>query len=61
MNSFYFNDKKIIKKKGDKLYFAGEATIYQYTGTVHGAYESGVQCATSIIESISNNSSDDTD
>lgn len=28
---------------GDRLFFAGEATLRQYPGTVHGAYASGVR------------------
>jgi len=34
---------------GDRLFFAGEATIKEYYATVHGAYLSGVREARRII------------
>ena len=38
----------------NKLFFAGEATIYQYLGTVHGAYSSGFSKAEEILASLGN-------
>ncbi|CAF0888908.1 unnamed protein product [Brachionus calyciflorus] len=38
----------------NKLFFAGEATIYQYLGTVHGAYSSGFSKAEEILASLRN-------
>lgn len=35
---------------GDVLFFAGEATVWDFPGTVHGAYLSGVRAAEAIID-----------
>ena len=35
----------------DKLFFAGEHTIFDYRGTVHGAYLSGIREAKKIVKS----------
>lgn len=34
----------------ERLMFAGEHTIYQYGGTIHGAYMSGLRAAEQIVE-----------
>jgi monoamine oxidase len=36
---------------GKRLFFAGEATIRRYRGTVHGAYVSGLRAADAVIAS----------
>ena len=36
----------------NSLFFAGEATILSYIGTVHGAFISGQNAAKSIIDSL---------
>lgn len=38
----------------DRLFFAGEATIYKHVGTVHGAYVSGYDQAEKILSSLNN-------
>ncbi|CAF0978123.1 unnamed protein product [Brachionus calyciflorus] len=39
----------------NKVFFAGEATIYKYFGTVHGAYKSGYDKAQEILTTLENN------
>ena len=39
----------VAKTLDNKLFFAGEGTIYKYVGTVHGAYISGFNKAASIL------------
>ncbi|MCF8259311.1 MAG: FAD-dependent oxidoreductase [Melioribacteraceae bacterium] len=36
----------------DRIFFAGEHTINDYRGTVHGAYISGIQAADKILDAI---------
>ena len=40
--------------KGDQVFFAGEATYHKNLGTVHGAYQSGLNQANKIIKEIRN-------
>lgn len=39
---------QLAESAGDRLFFAGEATIRDYYGTVHGAYLSGVRAAEEV-------------
>lgn len=41
--------KFLAKPVANKLFFAGEATIYTDPGTVHGAYLSGIEAAKKIL------------
>jgi monoamine oxidase len=41
--------RHLAKPIAGKLYFAGEATDYQYFGTAHGAYLSGLRAAAQIV------------
>jgi monoamine oxidase len=36
----------------DRLFFAGEATLYESQGTCHGAYQSGIRAAREIAEKV---------
>ncbi|MBS0287512.1 MAG: FAD-dependent oxidoreductase [Proteobacteria bacterium] len=45
---------ELAQSVADRLFFAGEATIKEYPGTVHGAYLSGVREAKKIIDLIRN-------
>lgn len=38
-----------ITLKNDRVYFAGEGTVPEYYGTVHGAFISGRRTADKII------------
>ncbi|CAF0888888.1 unnamed protein product [Brachionus calyciflorus] len=42
----------------NKLFFAGEATMYQYFGNVHAAYKSGFDRASEILNLLENASED---
>ena len=42
----------LAKPVGDNLYFAGEHTCGTHPATVHGAYISGLQVASNVIDSI---------
>ncbi len=42
--------RKLAEPLEGKLYFAGEATDYDYFGTAHGAYLSGVRAAREILQ-----------
>lgn len=49
--SFATNDFEIFEQSiDDKIFFAGEHTIFDYRGTVHGAYISGIREAKKIEE-----------
>ncbi len=37
---------------GERLFFAGEATVYGVQGTCHGAYQSGIQAARDIATQL---------
>lgn len=43
---------KLIKFKNNCLFFAGEGTISEYAGTVHGAFISGERAAELLEESF---------
>ena len=44
---------ELAKSVNERLYFAGEATIYGHQGTGHGAYLSGQRAAQEITEHLS--------
>jgi polyamine oxidase len=41
--------KALAEPVNDRLAFAGEATVPEFFGTVHGAYQSGVREAERIL------------
>ncbi|XP_002991392.2 probable polyamine oxidase 2 [Selaginella moellendorffii] len=45
--------ERMAMPASELLYFAGEASSPDFSGTVHGAYESGVAAAEQIVESLS--------
>ena len=40
----------LAKSIDDRIYFAGEHTSFDYRGTVHGAYVSGVVAADEVLK-----------
>ena len=50
------HDKLELLKPEGNLYFSGEATSFLHSGTVHGAYCSGLDTAASIINEINSSS-----
>ena len=42
----------LAESVGGRLFFAGEATHPHYTGTVHGAYETGIRAAQQLMAAI---------
>lgn len=45
-------DRQALARKSGHLYWAGEATHSEYSGTVHGAYLSGVRAAKAVLKQI---------
>jgi monoamine oxidase len=43
---------RLAEAVGSRLFFAGEATSRDYSGTVHGAYLSGLRAARELAEAI---------
>lgn len=45
-------DRQALATKIERLYWAGEATHSQYSGTVHGAYLSGLRAAKAVLKLV---------
>ncbi len=45
-------DRQTLASKNGRLYWAGEATHSDYSGTVHGAYLSGIRVAKAVVKLV---------